>query len=299
MLGRSSWCFRALTTMQRVAIVCWCDLVSQSHLLLYAPRMSGPPDLEVLAANARVVAREWELDLGAPFALSRFSYVAAVSADAVLKITPPDDDEADEEADGLAFWDGNGAVRLLRHDRSRRAALIERAQPGTDLSELPEDDATAVAVSVGLRLWRPAGPPFRWIGDQIPRWLDNAERAGVVDRELLRRARDVHASLEVGRSTLVHGDFHHHNILDAGGRYVAIDPKPMLGEPEYDVPSFLWNPCFSPMRLDVTERRIAAFVAAGLDEARIRAWTLIRGSYLRGDDADVVAVLASPGFRLH
>jgi hypothetical protein len=30
-----------------------------------------------------------------------------------------------------------------------------------------------------------------------------------------------------------------------------------------------------------TERRIAAFVAAGLDDFRIRAWTVIRGAYLR------------------
>ena len=103
------------------------------------------------------------------------------------------------------------------------------------------------------------------------------------------------ASLEVGRATLIHGDFHHHNILDAGGRYVAIDPKPMLGEPEYDVPSFLWNPYLSRMRLDVTERRIEAFAAAGLDERRIRAWTVIRAAYLRADDADVVAVVRALG----
>ena len=54
----------------------------------------------------------------------------------------------------------------------------------------------------------------------------------------------------------------------------------MLGEPEYDVASFLWNPLSYRMRLDVTERRIAAFAPAGLDEQRIRAWAVIRGSYL-------------------
>jgi hypothetical protein len=32
-----------------------------------------------------------------------------------------------------------------------------------------------------------------------------------------------------------------------------------------------------------TERRIAAFVDAGLDDFRIRAWTVIRGAYLRPD----------------
>ena len=38
------------------------------------------------------------------------------------------------------------------------------------------------------------------------------------------------------------------------------------------------------MRLDVTERRLAAFAAAGLDEERMRAWTVIRGAYLGADE---------------
>ena len=58
----------------------------------------------------------------------------------------------------------------------------------------------------------------------------------------------------------------------------------MLGEPEFDVASFLWNPLGSTMRLDVTERRLAAFAAAGLDEERMRAWAVIRGAYLGADE---------------
>jgi streptomycin 6-kinase len=188
------------------------------------------------------------------------------------------------------LWNGVGAVRLLRRDRGRRVLLIERARPGNDISELPEDEATAIAVDVGLRLWQPAREPFRWIGDHVPAWLDHAERSSRPGRELIPLARGLYESLDVGRSTLVHGDFHHHNILDAGGRYLAIDPKAMLGEPEFDAPSFLWNPLPYRMKLDVTERRIAAFAASGLDEYRIRAWTIIRGAYL-GADEDEVEVL--------
>ena len=88
----------------------------------------------------------------------------------------------------------------------------------------------------------------------------------------------------------MHGDFHHHNLLSSDGRWVAIDPKPMLGEPEYDVAPFLWNPIPYRMRRDVTQRRLAAFASAGLDEARIRAWAVIRASYLGADD-DGVEVL--------
>ena len=226
------------------------------------------------------MAAEWGVELGEPFALARYSHVAPAGEDAVLKVTPAEDDESDEEADALAFWGGEAAVRLLRRDRARRALLIERASPGTDLSGLSEEDATRIAVKVGLRLWRPAAEPFRWIGDWVPRWLE-AEPG-----PLTPTARDLYASLDVGRATLIHGDFHHHNILARGDGWAAIDPKPMLGEPEYDVPSFLWNPIRYRMTPDVTERRLAAFATAGLDEERMRKWAVIRGAYLGADEEE-------------
>jgi hypothetical protein len=64
----------------------------------------------------------------------------------------------------------------------------------------------------------------------------------------------------------------------------------MLGEPEFDIASFLWNPLPYRMKLDLTERRLAAFAAVGLDEGRMRAWAVIRGSYL-GADPDEAGIL--------
>ena len=240
--------------------------------------------MNALRAVAREIAGEWGLALGEPFALSCHSYVAPAGPDAVLKVTPPEDDESNEEADALELWNGDGAVRLLRSDQGRRALLIERA--GEDISDLADDEATRIAVATGLKLWRPGAEPFRWIGDHVPRWLDRA--CGL---ELAPLAHELYASLEVGRNTLVHGDFHHHNILRSARGPVAIDPKPMLGEPEYDVPSFLWNPLWHRMRRDVTERRLAAFAAAGLDEERMRKWTVIRGAYLRPEEAEELLAL--------
>ena len=246
-----------------------------------AARLSEVADPVALARTAHEVAREWGLELGPPFALGRYSFVAPAGEDAVLKVTPPEDDESDEEGDALELWGGDGAVRLLRRDVARRALLLERLRPGVDASGLDEEEAIAVGVSVGLRLWRPAAGPFRWIGDHVPRWLDDAEAREPND--LIPLARRLYASLGVGRAVVVHGDLHHHNLLDAGGRFVAIDPKPMLGEPEFDVWPFLHNPLPYSMRLDVTERRLAAFAAAGLDQERLRAWAVIRGAYLGAD----------------
>jgi streptomycin 6-kinase len=249
--------------------------------------VSDRPDIAALAAVAREVAAEWRVELGEPFALARYSYVAAAGDDAVLKVTPPEDDEADEEADALELWAGDGAVRLLRRDRMRRALLVERARPGDDIAGLPDDEATAIAVEVGRRLWRPAAAPFRWIGDWVPRWLDNAK-----GHPLVPLARELYGSLDVGRDVLVHGDLHHHNILHSARGPLAIDAKAMLGEPEYDIPSFLWNPI--PYRMDpgVTARRLAAFAGVGLDQERMRKWTVIRGAYLGADENEIAVLRA-------
>ena len=233
---------------------------------------------------AREVASQWGVEIGAPFALSNHSYVAPAGRGAVLKIRSPDDDESLHEQDALAYWAGDGAVRLLRADRTRGALLLERACPGTDLSTLDDATALAIAVDVAGRLWRPAAGPFDWIGDHVPRWLADAAPGSSAGRKLVSRSVELYDRLAISHSTLVHGDLHHHNILDAGGRYAAIDPKPMLGEPEFEVPPFLWNPLSSTMTLEQTERRLEAFAAVGLDQARMRAWAVIRGAYLAVGD---------------
>ncbi len=243
-------------------------------------------DLSVAKATALEAAREWGLELGEPFALSNVSYVAP-AGDFVLKVGWEGDDESLHEADALELWNGDGAIRLLR--RSGRALLEERAEPGDDLSAVPEDEATAIAVEVAARLWRPAGLPFRPVVPEVWRWLDRAELEG---GELVPLARQLLTELDPAPAWLVHGDFHHHNLLRSGDRFVAIDPKPYLADREYDVPSFLWNPLDNRMEDRAqAERRIAAFVAAGLDEFRIRAWTVIRGAYLRPEFADPIRAL--------
>ncbi len=243
-------------------------------------------DLSAAKATALEAAREWGLELGDPFALSYVSYVAPAGR-AVLKVAWEGDDESLHEGDALELWDGDGAVRLLR--RLGPALLEERAVPGTDLSALPDDEATAIAVDLASRLWRRVGAPFRPVAREVPRWLDHAEREG---GELVPLARELLAELDPGADWLVHGDFHHHNILRLGERFVAIDPKPYLADREYDLPSFLWNPLDNRLEDRAqTERRIAAFVAAGLDDFRIRAWTVIRGAYLRPALADQIRAL--------
>jgi streptomycin 6-kinase len=239
--------------------------------------VSDGVDLAQARATAQEAAADWGLELGEPFALSRYSFTAP-AGDAVLKVPWEGDDESLHEGEALALWGGDGAVRLLL--RSGRILLEERALPGTDISDLDDDEATAIAVDVATRLWRPACAPFRRVADEVPRWLEE------YPSELTPLARELWESFEPGDAWLVHGDFHHHNILRHGDRHVAIDPKPYLSDREYDVYTWLHNPLPYVMDPETTERRIAAFVAAGLDDERIRIWAVVRGAVLGGEGVE-------------
>lgn len=244
-------------------------------------------DLTDTRRTAEEAARDWEVELGEPFVLSRHSYVAPVGKDKVLKVAWAGDEESLHEADALALWDGEGAVRMHRADPQRRALLEERADPGSDISDLDQDAAMAVAVELGAKLWRHAGAPFRRVADFVPGWLESDPSP------LTPLALELWPTIEHHADWLVHGDFHHHNVLRHDARFVAIDPKPYLADREYDVYTWLHNPLpYTMSRADV-ERRIAHFVAAGLDDYRIRAWAIVRGAYLagRGVDFDVLGSL--------
>ena len=235
-------------------------------------------DLSREKALAFEAAAHWGLTLEAPFAMSSVSYVAPAGP-VVVKVPWGGDDESLYEADALRAWDGNGAVRLIEQFGS--AILEERAVPGDDLSAVADAEATRIALDIAQQLWVAGRSPFRPVIPEVRRWLDEAELAG---GELVPLARELLDALGEPVDWVVHGDFHHHNLVRHGERYVAIDPKPYLCEREFDVPTFLWNP--KDNVLDdgqQTESRIEAFVSAGLSEWRIRAWTVVRGAYLRPD----------------
>jgi streptomycin 6-kinase len=79
---------------------------------------------------------------------------------------------------------------------------------------------------------------------------------------------------------LLHTDLHYANVL-AGDRepWLVIDPKPLSGDPHYEVAPLLWNrwdELAGDVRGGVRRRFHATIDAAGLDEDRARAWVVLR-----------------------
>ncbi|MFI8099581.1 aminoglycoside phosphotransferase family protein [Streptomyces sp. NPDC086023] len=206
---------------------------------------------------------------------------AADGTRAVLKLQLPDEETAGEAA-ALRAWDGQGAVRLLAEDPATGTMLLERLDEGRHLSALADPDAAArILAELLARLTaRPAPAGLRRLGDITAAMLDDvpqaeAELADAGERALLRDCAAAVAEVagEPG-DRLLHWDLHYDNVL-AGGRepWLAIDPKPLAGDPGFELlPALVnrWDPAAVLRRFDLMTEVL------GLDRDRARAWTLGR-----------------------
>jgi streptomycin 6-kinase len=230
-------------------------------------------------------AELWSLRVGEPFAGGNVAWVAPAElpdgTQAVLKVNFPER-ESEREGAALGFWDGEGAVRLLAEDEGRRALLLERCEPGTQLWAEPDgDEATLIAAGVLRKLWRP--PPaehsFRLLSDLAAAWEGELRRLPF-ERRLVDQASAFlrEAGPAQGELVVAHQDFHSGNILRAAREpWLAIDPKPVVGEREFDTASLLrdrrWELRADPDPEGRIRRRLDLLAAElDLDRERMRGW---------------------------
>ncbi len=242
-------------------------------------------------AVVRDLEERWAVRVGEPFPHhGRTAWVAPATTgqgiEVVVKVVWPHV-EAEHEPDALALWDGNGAVRLLAAERLPQATalLLERCRPGTGLSDLPERDQDPVIAELLGRLWvtPPLGHVFRPLQSMCEAWADEFEGKtapdpGGVDAGLVAEGiallRSLPASSPV--DVVLCTDLHAGNVLAATREpWLAIDPKPYVGDPAYDVIQHLLN-CGD--RLHADPRAVVSRMAelAELDADRVLLWLFAR-----------------------
>jgi streptomycin 6-kinase len=226
--------------------------------------------LRALPGLAAQLAERWELVLEEPIDTPHSLVVPA--GDAVLKLNAPSHVEADREADALARWGGEGAVRLLAQDGELRALLLERCVPGTRLWDAGRDEVTVIAELLPrLQLEVDDAHSFALLADEADRWAEEVPRryhdAGEpFERLLLEVAVDVYRSVDRPASVLVNQDLHGGNVLRAEREpWLVIDPKPLLGERELEASGLLRN-------AGSVSRWLDALAEVGLDRERARGW---------------------------
>ena len=240
--------------------------------------------LPELVGRART---RWELRLGDPFTSGASSWCApARSADGrpvVVKISFPHD-EARDEAAALRAWRGHGVPVLLGHDADDWALLLERVQPGTPLSTAGGTvrERFAAAAEVARALWSvPTDAPVASMAQVGAAWALRLEERGGRFGVPVAAAADLLRTLPGSGGTVVHGDLNPGNVLSAGGgRWLAIDPKPMRGDPAYDLWPLLEQVGDPFAAADPTAvLRTRSDLVAGLldlDPGRVAAWGYAR-----------------------
>jgi len=233
-----------------------------------------PDWLAALPGIVAECAEQWSLELEAPVGTPHSLVVPA--GDVVLKVNAPSHFEADHEADALAVWNGAGAVRLLAGDDGRRAFLCERCRPGTPLWDTGVDDVVVIArLLARLSIELEAAEPFRLLADEADRWAEELPRRNELSRRalepgLLDYALDVLRTVDRDARFLANQDLHGGNVLSAAREpWLAIDPKPLVGERELDAVGLLRNAVWDGQSIT---RWLDVLSALQLDRERMRGW---------------------------
>lgn len=251
----------------------------------------GRAFIAALPARAAGFLKRWELRRTGPAMHGMCALVLPVErADgtpAVLKLQDLDGETAGEPV-ALRLWDGDGAVRLLEYDEASGTLLLERLDAARDLAGVPVREGVAVIAGLLTRLTaRPAPAGLRTLGGIAGAMLDEAPAAvrslpaGAERRLLLDCAAAVREVAGEPGERLLHWDLHFENVLapvpdaGAGGRepWLAIDPKPLAGDPGFELLPALVNR-FDPG--DILWRFDLMTEVMGLDRERARSWTLGR-----------------------
>jgi len=241
-----------------------------------------------LPALVRGLYDEWELR---PDGWMMHGYVAlvvpvitATGARAMLKVSFPDE-ESEHEHLALSHWGGRGAVPMLRADPHRRAMLLE-ALRDVSLRESWDVEACTVVGELYGKLHIAAFNQLRPLTGGVARAAEDLAllpRSAPVPRRLVEHAVSLARDFAVDPATtgtLIHGDLHYDNVLlSEAGEWLAIDPKPVSGDPHHELAPMLWNR-FEELAGDVragVRRRFHTLVdVAGLDEERARDWVIVR-----------------------
>jgi len=204
----------------------------------------------------------------------------------ILKIGVPNP-ELVSEMRTLQLFDGEGTCRLLSCDEEKGFLLIERLKPGKMLADLQNDEErTHTAIDVMQRIWRPApntsGPFIQltdWFGElkNIRPYFKGG--TGPFPKKILERVETFLPGLFEGDACLLHGDFHHFNILSSERGWLAIDPKGVVGPAGYEIGPLMLNPWIKPMDRTQfkaqTARRVDILVERlGWTREKIIQWSL-------------------------
>lgn len=240
--------------------------------------------------------QQWNLKLMPCYRNLNFNYVTpAILVDhtpVVLKCSPVVNHEFSTEIAALEHFDGIGAVTLLKSDLASGKVLLECITPGNSLEALNHtQEVVNISIAVMNQLHKPlissnevqsmasSAPTFSF--PSLHQWFQGFKKlrqtfhdgTGPFPAHLIDYAEQVSKELlaSMGEQVLLHGDLHYGNIIFSEDRgWLAIDPKGVIGEREFEIPLPKLNEAFTKQQLEST---LKFFIeATGYDKERVLGW---------------------------
>ncbi|MFN8412784.1 MAG: aminoglycoside phosphotransferase family protein [Anaerolineales bacterium] len=251
-------------------------------------KKDGERFLAVLPVLIDEVSDRWGLTKVTPVPNLSFNFVAFANRgddEVILKMGVPNP-ELTSEMTALKLFNGDGACQLLEHDEERGLLLLERLKPGKMLAELEDDEErTIIAAEVMSKLWRKVPSDNKFI--KLSDWFAGLKKirphfdggTGPFPKKLLERVESFLPELFADTDVkLMHGDFHHFNILSSERGWLVIDPKGVIGPVGYEVGPLMLNPWSSISdwsRFKVhAERRVSILAERlGWEREKIIKWS--------------------------
>ncbi|WP_226657200.1 aminoglycoside phosphotransferase family protein [Guptibacillus hwajinpoensis] len=228
--------------------------------------------------------QNWSLKMEDPYSLS-INYVAPAKRESgkevVVKLSIPGTEFLDE-LESLSLFNHHGMVQVIDFNIEKGIIILEKLSPGYTLATV-ENDELACRIAAGvlkkLSISAPSNTRIQTtaIREESLRatLVQNEEGYGPLSSHVLRTSLSLFTKLNqsIVHYKLLHGDFHHYNVLASGNAWTAIDPKGLLGEVEYDLIQFLLNRLPEKDVYDVTKNRVDILTnELNLNKERLLLW---------------------------
>ena len=230
------------------------------------------------------LAHQWGLSDLKPVKNLTYNYVLSgfrATQPIILKIGL-DHKELEKEIQTLKFFKGPHTVSILKYQTG--ALLLEHAIPGTSLhSFFPEKDNESLEIACELmqqlhHIPTPAQGAFPSLADRVA-FID--KNWNITDI-YLQKARTLKTQLlaTAPPAVVLHGDFHHGNILQHRDSWIIIDPQAVTGEPAYEIAIFICNPLYKLIEHPdahsiISQRIVRAAEKLSIGAIRIYGWTFV------------------------
>jgi streptomycin 6-kinase len=237
------------------------------------------------------IEERWSLEAGKPFQNLSYNYVAPCSfragGEAVLKIGFPEENSPVlGEAETLKFYNGSGAAKLLRIDEENLTLLLEKLNPGKHLKDIFQNDkAKSVEIAIEVLQKIRSKPPEDHNFIRLEDWFANFGKARNTNfpSQAVSKAQKFYEELSTDESFLLHGDFHHENVLSASREaFLAIDPKGVIGQIGYEISVFLndhawWLEGDDCLREKLNDALLKFSEAFEIEAHALRKWAYAQG----------------------